>query len=292
MKTENDRLYFRLLSGVVRHSSESEVNDALLQIDKKIKQRRILRNMRIKVAVSTMAASFLLALILGNAVQYYQRQNELVSLDNSAGKDVKQFVLPDGTTVFLNAGGTFRYKERMFRTEREVHVAGEAWFDVTKDDLHPFIVKTDGANVKVLGTSFSIKSGRTIQVVLERGRVELSNRSGEILAMMSPGQKAVVSAEEGKLLSIQTVDPYLYSRWKNPFKIYDSIPFSGIITLIENKFNVKIQYDTKDFRDTECRFVMYENHSLEDVMQILSTIIPMEYSFVTDNLVSVKRSHN
>lgn len=61
MKTENDRLYFRLLSGVVRHSSESEINDALLQIGKAIKQRRIIRNLRIKVAVSTAAATFLLA---------------------------------------------------------------------------------------------------------------------------------------------------------------------------------------------------------------------------------------
>ena len=67
-------------------------------------------------------------------------------------------VLPDGTKVFLNAGTTLRYPDHFEGGSREVYLNGEAYLEVTKDAEHPFVVKTEEVEVKVLGTVFNVNA--------------------------------------------------------------------------------------------------------------------------------------
>jgi ferric-dicitrate binding protein FerR (iron transport regulator) len=64
-------------------------------------------------------------------------------------------VLPDGTSVLLNAGSTLKYPVSFQQEDRRVELTGEAYFDVTKDKEGPFIVSTSDIAVHVLGTSFN-----------------------------------------------------------------------------------------------------------------------------------------
>lgn len=119
-----------------------------------------------------------------------------------------EVVLPDGTKVKLNHGSKLVYPDKFVGDSREVNLTGEAFFDVTPNAEKPFIIKTNEASVKVLGTSFNVyayKNASTVEVVVETGKVELSDNkkssteeNGKILLM--PGQKGILNKSNGNLL--------------------------------------------------------------------------------------------
>ena len=93
------------------------------------------------------------------------------------GKRSKVY-LSDGTVVNLNAGTSLKFPVKFIEgKDREVFIeGGEAYFDVTKDVKHPFIVNTKGIGIRVLGTQFNISSypeDKDISTVLVEGSVSI-----------------------------------------------------------------------------------------------------------------------
>ncbi|MEI9806510.1 MAG: FecR domain-containing protein [Bacteroidota bacterium] len=85
-------------------------------------------------------------------------------------------LLPDGTTVWLNAGSKLYYDGDFTGATREVRLEGEAFFDVVKQPDRPFVVHTSGIDIKVLGTAFNVKSypeDKTVETTLYRGIVRV-----------------------------------------------------------------------------------------------------------------------
>ena len=108
-----------------------------------------------------------------------------------------QFELPDGTKGYLNNGSSLRYPVKFTGNSREVELLGEAFFDVRHNKQRPFIIKTVGLEVRVLGTRLNIHSYPNDdyqEITVESGSVELVHREHgqEILVTeMQPGQHAV-----------------------------------------------------------------------------------------------------
>src|SRR2546423_14261851 len=99
-----------------------------------------------------------------------------------------KLVLPDGSTVWLNAGSKLTYNKDFGNNIREVSLVGEAFFDVMHIPDVPFVIETPTAVVKVLGTSFNVKAypnETTTETSVIRGRVEISPRQ-------RPGEKFVL----------------------------------------------------------------------------------------------------
>src|SRR5690606_6644025 len=87
---------------------------------------------------------------------------------------VSQFILPDKTMVYLNSGSRLTYNKKY--RERNIHLEGEAWFEVNRNDKVPFIVETPHYNILVKGTKFNVKAYSTdddIVTTLEEGRIEI-----------------------------------------------------------------------------------------------------------------------
>jgi ferric-dicitrate binding protein FerR (iron transport regulator) len=111
-------------------------------------------------------------------------------------------ILPDSSKVCLNAGARLKYPIHYDGEIREVHLQGEGFFDVTHDEDHPFIVKTNGLDVKVLGTKFNLMANaddNTIEATLVEGAIEILNvkdaKNNNL--KMTPGQKLTVQKEKG-----------------------------------------------------------------------------------------------
>jgi transmembrane sensor len=108
-----------------------------------------------------------------------------------------KFELPDGTTGNLNNGSTLRYPVKFTGKSREVELYGEAFFDVRHKRDKPFIIKTVGLDVKVLGTRVNVYSYPDEQyqeITLESGSVELVQQEEDqmvTVAEMQPGQHVV-----------------------------------------------------------------------------------------------------
>lgn len=119
--------------------------------------------------------------------------------------------LSDGTQVWLNGNSELEYPVRFIGGKRVVALRGEAYFEVAKDAARPFIVKTEGMDTKVLGTSFNVKAypeeHRTGVTLLE-GRVEVAlPEAGGVAAVakrLEPGMQAQVVAGES-VISVKEV---------------------------------------------------------------------------------------
>jgi transmembrane sensor len=126
--------------------------------------------------------------------------------------------LPDGTRVWLNAGSRITY-DKIFGTSnnssgsnnragssasREVNLTGEAFFDVAHDPSRPFIIHTKRIDIKVLGTSFNVKSypsDKTTETILIHGSIEVAIRNkANKKIILRPNEKLVVDNEDSTTL--------------------------------------------------------------------------------------------
>jgi transmembrane sensor len=109
-------------------------------------------------------------------------------------------LLPDGSSVCLNAGSRLSYDSVYGSKIREVTLSGEAYFDVVKNPNKPFIIHAGKVNIKVLGTVFDVKSypgEKTMETSLIRGSIEvtipsLSNKK----IILRPNQKLIIDKTE------------------------------------------------------------------------------------------------
>ncbi len=131
-----------------------------------------------------------------------------------------QVLLPDGTSVWLNAASSLTYPVN-FRgsRERRVQLQGEAYFEVARDKKHPFVVKTDRQEVTVLGTHFNIngyKEEPVISTTLLEGSIQTRNLTSGQAVVLSPGQQSTL-IKGGKSLDVARVNTENIISWKNGY---------------------------------------------------------------------------
>ncbi len=128
------------------------------------------------------------------------------------------FLLPDSTTVFLNAESRLRFPDRFVPgSERIVYLSGEAYFDVKRDPRSPFLVCLEHSAVKVTGTSFNVKAypdDTNEATTLISGTVSMGIGTTEQWIVLKPGEQGYYDATR-KTLSQQTVDVNYYIAWKD-----------------------------------------------------------------------------
>ncbi len=108
-------------------------------------------------------------------------------------------LLPDGTTVWLNAGSKLVFVNDFSGLTREVRLEGEAYFDVVKQPARPFIVHVPGYHINVLGTVFNVKSypeEKFIETTLLHGRVQVTREAGPVTEAIElrPSYKLILPA--------------------------------------------------------------------------------------------------
>ena len=125
------------------------------------------------------------------------------------------YLLPDGTTVWLNAGSKLFYENDFKGSTRVVRLEGEAFFDVKKDTKRPFIVRASEIDIKVLGTAFNVKSypeDVNVETTLYRGLVNVvrHNAKDDTTIELKPNEKLVLSKQAAiaaEKLSSRTATP-------------------------------------------------------------------------------------
>ena len=162
-----------------------------------------------------------------------------------------QVKLPDGSSVWLNAASSLTYPLAFSgRDKRVVELKGEAYFEVAKDEKHPFIVKTTRQEVEVLGTHFNINSysdESTVKTTLLEGSVRVKAQQNSLEAeILKPGQQSVLSAEA---FSVKNVDVEEAIAWKNGYFMFNNEKQESIMRKIARWYNVQVEYADAAARD-------------------------------------------
>lgn len=192
-------------------------------------------------------------------------------------------LLSDGTRVELNSGTKIKFPARFPKVgKREVFMEGEAYFKVSKDKEHPFIVNSDDVAVEVLGTEFNVSAyaeQSDISTVLVEGSVSLSHSAnpGDTL-LLKPGNKGTWSKSKAEM-EISQVNTSLYTSWLTGEIVFRDTPFSDLLLKLERTYNVSIINHNKDL--AELTFNARYNRNVEtiaDVLEALKVIVPFEYN--------------
>src|SRR5688572_10394238 len=161
------------------------------------------------------------------------------------GKKFELF-LSDGTRAYLNAGTSIKYPVKFLKgQDRLVFLTGEAFFEVAEDAEHPFIIKADELNIRVLGTKFNVSTypeDPATDVVLVEGSVGLYGTTEEFDAktfLLEPGHKGSFDKKEGKLVS-EAVPTNVYTSWIDGELVFRNMSFENILKKMERNYNVTI----------------------------------------------------
>jgi ferric-dicitrate binding protein FerR (iron transport regulator) len=212
--------------------------------------------------------------------------------------------LPDGSIVRLNAKSKVSYAEGFGKTTREVFLTGEAYFEVTHNAAIPFIVHTDEADIKVLGTKFNVRNysnEHRMEAALLTGSIELTlHTDTKHKILLKPSDKIIVtknadgdaapmpSAEDKKveLTSIKMQDSVIVeTSWLNDKMAFFDKPFSEIALDLERQFDVKIEFKNNVVSGYKYTGV-YDEENAADILKILQMIKPFQYT-ITNKQITI-----
>lgn len=196
---------------------------------------------------------------------------------------IAKCVLADGTVIWLNAGTTIKYdtslKMKKSKT-REVHLDGEAHFQVSKNTGTPFIVTTERTQIKVLGTVFNLKaySGENkVEATLEEGSVEFTlNKNTTKPVILKPGEQIVYHISEG-MLTVGKVETYLFTAWKDGKFVFKDADLGTIILELEKLYDVRIHLQNDSLRKLHFRGMFEYDQNIFSALETLERTTKISY---------------
>lgn len=198
--------------------------------------------------------------------------------------------LADGTVIQLNSGSSITYPEDYAASTREVMLKGEAYFDVVRDTLHPFTVKTGEITTTVLGTSFNIRafSQQHVEVTVTTGKVnvrkEAEDGSTSSLDLL-PGEQALYQRQNRELV-FQKVDVAPYLAWMDRSVNFRKLPFPKALDQLSRVYNIHIENTGNQAVECLVRG-RYQNQSLEEILKGLQLIVDFDYEFTNDSTLLI-----
>nr|WP_321406781.1 FecR family protein [uncultured Carboxylicivirga sp.] len=193
-------------------------------------------------------------------------------------------LLPDGSSIELNAGSSIKYHPYWWNQERHVHFEGEGFFKVEKGKS--FEVFSSKGKTVVLGTSFNIYSRKDeYKVTCYTGKVRvISTASGESADIL-PNQQAIIQ-NNGNVISHTQQNTNNTILWRQGMFIFTATPINQVFEEIERQFGVSIKTNTKLSYNYSGNFS--REQSIEDVMHTVCLALNLEYKKVNDGYLVSK----
>lgn len=226
----------------------------------------------------------------------------------------KSFQLPDGSTVLLNSGSTIEVSEGFNEADREISLAGEAYFNVAHNAQKPFIIHTNNINVKVLGTEFDVKAypeDKTTETVLIRGSVEVTLHAkpeekiilkphhrlviqNELVPVKKAPDSLVIAAkiipEKIKMFNV-TINArdstVLETSWTDNRLNFSDETLAEVATKLERWYGVKVSVD-KDIAQKYKFTGIFENETINETLKALQLSLFFHYRIEDGKILITK----
>lgn len=289
------------ISHILQLAEIERTADAVTEIKPRNRTRKLFYRMSGAAAVIILASVSWIFMHNGSSPSKKNSTIQTQTLVAEKGSRTRT-ILPDGSSVWLNADSHVTYSENLSANTREVKLDGEAYFDVVKDAKRPFIVHVADYDIRVLGTVFNVKSypdDKTIETTLIRGLVQVTkhDKKKQKPIYLHPNEKLIVEKfaanKELPLPNIQsanveknyTIKP-LDSSLKEPERIetawvYNRLEFNGdnfeeLAGKLERWYNVTIIFDDTAVKNLHLHG-SFENETIEQALAALKIATPFTY---------------
>jgi hypothetical protein len=186
--------------------------------------------------------------------------------------ETRNVILPDGSSVLLNRHSSLSYPKRFKSDNREVQLTGEAYFEVSKDQKHPFIVQTEHINVQVLGTHFNVDAYRNspeVKTTLLTGSVAVSNKRNSVRMILKPNEIAIYNKVGNKLTRQVTKNAKDEISWRDGEFIFDNLPLGEIARELSNSFDTPIHIADTSLQSYRISARFRNGEDLETILSVL-----------------------
>ena len=243
----------------------------------------ILLNERVRVATSS------------QGIVYEERGKGMVTeeynkLTTPIGGEYS-LVLSDGTKVFLNADSELKYPVEFSDGKRIVDLKGEAYFEVHKDSLRPFVVRMNGAEVTVLGTSFNVNTygdDGQIYTTLVNGSVRVSSVKNGQAEVLKPGMQSVMDVQSGQL-TVREVDVESYVAWREGRFVFRAMTLDLIMRQLQRWYDFEVFYQNSELKDYEFRGVIKRDMDLDKVLSVIKATTNVDFEVKGKVITIIKR---
>lgn len=229
------------------------------------------------------AAATIIILIIGG-IYLFNIENNIEQYNTiivPAGQRIN-LILSDNTNLWLNANTEFKYPTEFSKKNRTVYLDGEAYFEVSKDENKPFIVKTSMGDVHVTGTSFNVEAYSkfdNFNTSLFEGGVEIY-KEGKRLVSLKPNEKGVLKNNKLQISTITDSDPYL---WKDGLIAFKNKGIEEILLSLEKYFSVQIKINTSNLPQHTYTGKFRHSDGVEYALRVLQKSINFYYSRDVDS---------
>jgi len=319
--TEEDREHVaRILQIAKKKQAELQVEQEQYEVlNENVDDERDVIRARRRRRVKRYALSLLVVAALFSSFYFWPRGTVTNAVKPSTTNQITaqkgsrtRSILPDGSTVWVNAGSSISYEGDFTGRLREVKLEGEAYFDVVKNPGKPFIVHTGGISIRVLGTSFNVKSyasDKTVETTLIHGLVQVTRES-------DPKQKPIFLHPNEKLTlekvaanndnSLSDINPDTQKKPELTFAItrldttiavtnqietawlYNRLAFRGdsfetLAQKLERWYNINIIFEDEKVKHLNFNG-SFENETVEQAFEALKAAVPFNFKIHTHDV--------
>ncbi len=299
-QSEANRTYFQEIRDIwlacnAQYAADIDTEIALARFRERIQKLKLpsqpnVWKKKIPAYYLIWAAAASILLLIGYAYMFKNEKiidrpviNHLTVAENSKGR----FVLPDSSVVWLNSGSSLQYEGDLSGSQREVRLNGEAYFEVTKNEYSPFIVKVDDIQVKVLGTRFNVGTDHEqneIQVALLQGAVEVISKKNQSVTL-TPGDLACHNTvTDQTIVTPNAAGNVLY--WVNKKLIFKGETFEQIVKVLEHNFNIQVKFHNEKIKPQQFVGDFVNNETIGQIFAVMSSNGNFRYQ-IKGNIVDI-----
>jgi transmembrane sensor len=211
--------------------------------------------------------------------------------------------LPDGTLIWMNSSSKLTYGDGFAKGNRDVYLEGEAYFNIQKDEAHPFIIHTKKMDIKVLGTVFNVKAypeDHMTEAALLSGKISVNIKGGKEQysrdIVLLPEQKLVVNNSANldehfsmdelteatspiKILPVHCVEGNAICDevgWVYNKLIFKDQTFQALAIRMERWYDVNIHFEDNSLK-TETFNGVFEKENITEALKALQ--LATDFSF-------------
>ncbi|MDO8368526.1 MAG: FecR domain-containing protein [Saprospiraceae bacterium] len=213
-------------------------------------------------------------MLLAAAIWFFQGSSSETPVLLATIENTVRDTLSDGSRVALNQHSSL--STEFSKKQRRIKMRGEAYFDVAKNPEKPFVIEVQKVEVTVVGTRFNVdnRSDSTKVVVsVEEGRVKV--QIGRQIEFLNAGEQATIDCSSGEILRSQLLPSGNVKAWFDRRFVFDDVPLSEVIPILEKTYNVQIELKNKDLGT--CRLhTRFNNESIERIMSLIAETFSLQ----------------
>ncbi|MDR0995145.1 MAG: FecR domain-containing protein [Tannerella sp.] len=292
-KAEKEEALADLWRSLPEGKADASTLAALKQVEERTGAGKRSRNRRLHywmVAAAVVAAALASGILTGLYYHAHRQNAGPVALAECFAPDgeLRRLVLPDSSVVTLNSGSLLVYPKQAGGHERYVYLNGEAFFEVKHDAERPFVVKTDGVDVRVLGTQFDVSAypdEADITTTLLKGSVRLHFPKHPDLPdyQLQPDYQLIFNKKNAWPIMKKVSDKYI-GAWRNNKLTFSASPLEKVLETFGHHFNVEVYFNSHSYYGRDLLTLkLVHNETLKESLEILRRIVPHFNYKLSDN---------